>query len=217
MRFEKINDNQMRVILTMQDLEDNDITLHDFMSNSLESQELFFEMLEEAEEEIGFVTKNCHVKIEAFAMTDDSFVLTITKVKASSGKKITSSSNSSRAKPVVKRKTQDLSLTYLIYRFNTFDDYCFFVEYLLKNNLSNAFKVAEKIYLYLYNNSFYLVLCDLNTKYSNITKFYTCITEFGSYIANPELFIHRLNESGTLFMKNNAIKKSLLHYTQNTK
>ena len=42
MKFEKINDNQMRVIISIQDLEDNDISLHDFMSNSLESQDLFF-------------------------------------------------------------------------------------------------------------------------------------------------------------------------------
>lgn len=220
MRFEKINDNQMRVILSIQDLEDNDISLHDFMSNSIESQDLFFDMLEEAEEKIGFKTHDCKVKIEALAMTDDSFVLTITKIKAISNKRPSVHSVKPKSKttpkknPTPKRKTPSLEFTYLIYKFNTFDDYCYFIEYLIKNGLMNSFKVAEKIWLYQYKNSFYLVLCNLNTKYDNLTKFYTIITEFGSYIANPDIFVHRLNESGTLFIKNNAFKKSFLHFSK---
>lgn len=217
MKFEKINDNQMRVIISIKDLEDNDISLHDFMSNSLESQDLFFDLLEEAEEKIGFQTKNCQVRIEALAMSDDNFVLTITKIKPNTNKKRTHSS-SRRSKPVAKRKSHTpIELNYLIYKFNSFDDYCYFIEFLVKNKLINAVKVAEKIYLYLYKNCFYLVLYNLNTKYSNITKFYTIITEFGSYISNPDIFIHRLNESGTLFMKNNAFKKSFLHFTSKAK
>lgn len=215
MKFEKINDNKMRVIISIKDLEDNDISLHDFMSNSLEAQDLFFDMLEEAEEKIGFKTQNCHVRVEALAMADDNFVLTITKIKSSASKKQVHSK--SRPKPVAKRKTPTLELNHLIYKFNSFDDYCYFIEYLVKNNLVNLARVAEKIYLYLYKNCFYLVLCNLNTKYKNIKKFYTIITEFGSYISNPDIFIHRLNESGTLFMKNNAFRKSFLHYTQKEK
>lgn len=216
MKFEKINDNQMRVIISIQDLVDNDISLHDFMSNSLESQDLFFDLLEEAEEKIGFKTQNCQVRVEALAMTDDNFVLTITKVKPNTNKKRTRSSKS-KPKPVAKRKTHTLELNHLIYKFNSFDDYCYFIEYLVKSNLLNSVKVAEKIYLYLYKDCLYLVLCNLNTKYKNITKFYTIITEFGSYISNPDMFIHRLNESGTIFIKNNAFKKSFLHYTQKAK
>lgn len=216
MKFEKINDNKMRVIISIQDLEDNDISLHDFMSNSLESQDLFFDLLEEAEEKIGFKTQNCHVRVEALAMTDDNFVLTITKIKSNSNKKLNQSSKT-KSKPVAKRKTHSLELTHLIYRFNSFDDYCYFIEFLVKNNLVNSIKVAEKIYLYSYKDCFYLVLCNLNPNYKHITKFYTTITEFGSYISNPEIFIHRLNESGTLFIKNNALKKSFLHYTEKTK
>lgn len=218
MKFEKINENQMRVILSIQDLEDNDISLHDFMANSLESQDLFFDMLEEAEEKIGFKTSNCQVKIEALAMTDDNFVLTITKIKPNK-KRISKDSSSmkskSKIKPVAKRKTANLELNCLIYKFNSFDDYCYFIEYLLKSNLANSFKIAEKIYLYQYKNCFYLVLNNLNTKYDNISKFYTIITEFGSYVSNPDIFIHRLNESATIFIKNNAFKKSFLYFSHN--
>lgn len=213
MKFEKINENQMRVILSVQDLEDNDISLHDFMSNSLESQDLFFDMLEEAEEKIGFDTQNCKVKVEALAMTEDNFVLTITKVKANAIKKNARTSKV-KSKPIAKRKTYNTNLPSLIYKFNSFDDYCYFIQFLIKNNLTTSFKIAEKILLYLYKNAFYLVLSNLDTEYDNITKFCTIITEFGSYVSNPEIFVHKLNECGNLFIKHNAFKKSFLYYTK---
>ena len=80
MKFEKVNENKLRITLSMHDLEEKDIDFHDFMSNSIETQELFLDMLEEAEEKIGFQTRNCKIRIEALAMTEDDFVLTITKM-----------------------------------------------------------------------------------------------------------------------------------------
>ena len=213
MKFEKINENQMRVTLSIKDLEDNDISLHDFMSNSLETQDLFFDMLEEAEEKIGFNTKNCKVKVEALAMTENDFVLTITKIKPDIAKKKNSSSNK-RPKPIPKRKQPTTEATHLIYKFNTFDDYCYFIEYLVKTNFTISYKIAEKIYLYKYKEFYYLVLCDINSKFKNIKRFFTVIKEYGSYVINPDIFVHKLYESGMLFIRNNAFKKSFIHYIE---
>ena len=58
MRFEKLNEDKIRITLSHDDLVKKDIDFHSFMSNSIESQALFFDMLEEAEKEIGFVTKD---------------------------------------------------------------------------------------------------------------------------------------------------------------
>ena len=44
-----------------------------------EIQDLFLDMLEEAEQKVGFVTKDHKIKIEALAMADGNFVLTITR------------------------------------------------------------------------------------------------------------------------------------------
>lgn len=212
MKFEKLNENKIKITLSMQDLEEKDINFHDFMSNSLESQDLFLILLEEAEERVGFKTQNCRVKIEALAMTENDFVLTITKIASDSLKKhlyVTP-----RKKPIAKRINTNKLTSNLIYKFNSFDDYCNFIEYLLKNNLADATRVAERILLFSYNSKYYLVLSNLNTKYKKISVFYTSITEFGSYISNPDIFISKLNESGTLFIKNNAFKKSFLHFVK---
>ena len=49
MKFEKLNNDKIRIILNLQDLEDNNIDYQSFMSNSSDSQKLFLEMLDEAE------------------------------------------------------------------------------------------------------------------------------------------------------------------------
>ena len=36
MKFEKLNENKIRITLSMHDLEEKDIDFHDFMSNSIE-------------------------------------------------------------------------------------------------------------------------------------------------------------------------------------
>ena len=212
MKIEKLNENKIKITLSMEDLEEKDISFHDFMSNSLESQDLFSVLLEEAEAKVGFKTNNCRVKVEALAMTEDDFVLTITKMATDSLKRRLYATP--RKKPIAKRIDRNRLSNNVIYRFNSFDDYCYFIEFLSKNNLTDASKVAEKILLYLYNDQYYLVLTDLNTKYKKIPTFYTSITEFGSYIINPDLFISKLNESGTVFLKNNAFKKSFLHFVK---
>lgn len=210
MKFEKLNENKIRITLSIRDLEEKDIDFHDFMSNSIESQDLFLDMLEEAEEKIGFKTRDCKVKIEALAMTENDFVLTITKILPEGNRKTLYATP--KKKPKVKRKVNSINTSCLIYKFNSFDDYCNFIEFMLHNKLSDAVKISEKIYIYLYNNNYYLILSNLNTTYKKISTFFTSITEFAVYIPDPDLYISRLSESGILFMKNNAFKKSFNHF-----
>ena len=208
MKFEKVNENKIRITFSMRDLEEKDINFHDFMSNPIETQDLFLLMLQEAEEKVGFKTKNCKVKIEALAMTEDNFVLTITKILPESYKKYKINTH----KPIARRKSNNLNYTYLIYRFNSFDDYCYFIEYLYNNNLMDSTKVAKNISVYLYNDYYYLVLNDINSAYAKSTTFFTSNVEFASYVSSPELIVRKLNESGTVVIKNNAIRKSCAYF-----
>ena len=70
MRIEKITENKIRIILNMNDLQEKNIDLHSFMSNSIESQDLFYDMLDKAEKEVGFKTKDYKLMIEALAVPE---------------------------------------------------------------------------------------------------------------------------------------------------
>lgn len=70
MKIEKLTENIIRITLNMDDLKERDIDYHSFMSNSIESQSIFLDMLDTAEKEVGFTTDDCRIMIEAIALKD---------------------------------------------------------------------------------------------------------------------------------------------------
>jgi len=80
MKIEKLNENKIRIIFNNKDLEENNIDLHSFMSNSIETQTLFLDLLDEADKKLGFNTDNHKIAIEILSLNNNSFVLTITRL-----------------------------------------------------------------------------------------------------------------------------------------
>lgn len=75
MQIEKITENKIRIILNIQDLKEKNIDLHTFMSNSIESQDLFYDVLDKAKKEVGFETKDYKLMIEALAIPNRKFYI----------------------------------------------------------------------------------------------------------------------------------------------
>lgn len=201
MKFEKLNENKIRITLNTQDLVDKNIDFHSFMSNSQESQNLFLDMLDEAEKKVGFVTKDYKLRIEALAMSDGNFVLTITRF----GKNVDSIVKPSKSKNLrIKRKKLDMNSSQLIYRFDTFEDFSNFSTCISK--LDGFYSISKSMILYSYKNAYYLCFSNINTSHPSVKRLYTIISEFGTYIDDSELFARKLIECGKVVMKNNAIK-----------
>ena len=81
MKIEKLNENRIRFTFNHSDLQENDIDVHSFMANSIESQSLFLTMLDEAEREVGFITDNYKLCIEAIALSNGTFIVTVTRIE----------------------------------------------------------------------------------------------------------------------------------------
>ena len=208
MKFEKLNENKIRITLNNQDLIEKNIDFHSFMSNSQESQNLFLSMLDEAEKKVGFVTKDYKIRIEALAMSDGNFILTITRF----GKNIDTNIKPTTSKRLkFKRKNFDMTSKQLIYRFDTFDDFCNFSNFISK--LKNFYSIAKSMILYSYKNSYYLCFSNINIEHSSIKQLYTLITEFGTYVDNSEVFGRKLTECGKVIIKNNAIKTCVNYFS----
>lgn len=208
MKFEKLNEDKIRITLSNQDLIEKNIDFNSFMSNSIETQDLFLDMLEEAEQKVGFITKDHKIKIEALAMADGDFVVTITRFGKKDEKDISSINKNKKVK--AKRKSNTLKSENLVYLFNTFDDFCLFASFVGK--IKNFNNIAKTTLLYTYNSQYYLLFSKLNLNHPYIKKFYTLITEFGTYINNSDLFSYKLSERGKVVLKNNAIKLCLKYF-----
>ena len=124
MKFEKLNENKIRITLTIQDLAEKEIDFHVFMSNSAEAQDILLDMLEQAKKETGFDPEDYNLKVEALVMADTNFIFTITKLPPEEKSKI------SKRKFTVKRKNIVPSSTQAVYCFGSFDDFNDFLVFL---------------------------------------------------------------------------------------
>lgn len=203
MRIEKITENKIRITLNMQDLQEKNIDLHTFMSNSLETQDLFYDMLDEAEKEVGFETKDYKLMIEALAVPNGNFVLTVTR--------IIPEKEAPKKKLQAKRKLNMLPANLSIYMFNTFEDYLEFCHSIIDSS-ENTYSFLKKSNLYSYKSKYYLCL-QVNNKDMNLFKsIHYKIIEFATRINNSDLFERKLKEYGKAIFKTNAINNCVKHF-----
>lgn len=203
MRIEKLTENKIRIILNMQDLQEKNIDLHSFMSNSIESQDLFYDMLDKAEKEIGFQTKDYKLMIEALAAPEGNFILTVTRIVPEKDPK---------KKLKVKRKTPNIPTNLSVYKFDTFDEYLEFCISLMNDNKISTYTFLKKSTLYLYKSNYYLCLYVNEKDISSFKSVHYSIIEFASHVNNSSLFERKLKEYGKVIFKANAIQTCVKHF-----
>ncbi|MBQ8379483.1 MAG: adaptor protein MecA [Clostridia bacterium] len=105
-----------------------------------------------------------------------------------------------------KRKKVNTNSEELVYKFNSFDDFCNFTNLLQNASIKSINLAAKSTILYKYADSYYLALSHINPDYKYNKKLFSLLTEFSTYKNNPELFSRKLCECGEVVIKNNAIK-----------
>ena len=81
MKFERINENQIRCTLNKADLADRDLLINELAYGTDKAKALFREMMQQASYEVGFEAENIPLMIEAIPVSPDCLVLIITKVE----------------------------------------------------------------------------------------------------------------------------------------
>lgn len=208
MKIEKLSDDKIRITLNLQDLEAQNIDFQTFMSNPIESQDIFLDMLDKAEEEVGFVTDDYRLMIEALAMSNGNFVLTVTRIQTDKKDKTTYK----KKKVNIKRHSATIHSDKAVYCFDRFDDFCEFCAFLDNSILRFLNDFSKSISLYLYHEKYYLVFSKINVNSNLLKMFCSSITEFAHFVEHSELFEHKLCEYGTLLMQDNAIDTCLKHF-----
>lgn len=207
MKIEKLNEDKIRITLNMEDLKENDIDFQTFMSNSIESQELFMNMLDKAEKEVGFITEDYRIMIEALAMTNGNFVLTVTRLPEKQ-------KNTYKKKKLnIKRKSTQIDSKKAIYCFDSFDEFCEYCKFIQSDTLKIVEELAECISLYEYHNKYYLIFNNLCMNISLLKSFSASITEFAHFVnGDSSLFESKLIEYGSILFKQNAISQCFKHF-----
>lgn len=197
--MKNFGENKIRITLNISDLAEKNIDFHEFMSNPIDSQSLFMDMLDQAEKEIGFVTKNCKIMIEALAMSSGNFVLTVTRVLPETEKSVTSP----RKKIKVKRKTNNINC--VIFEFLSFDDFYDFEMSLTSSLFNKISKSISNSKLYLYNQKYYLIFDKLPENSEFIKVLSASVSEFGKFVSSSDTYKNKIIEHGKIMIKKNAI------------
>ena len=208
MKIEKLTENKIRVIINSEDLKENNLDSNTLMEKPIESQKLFLEMLLKAEKEVGFYTEGYKLLVEAFSSSDGFFVFTITKYV----EKVTNSPR--KPKITAKKKVANLNpkSTTSIYKFYSFEEFCDFCMNIHSIQKINFKQLAKTISLYLYNDTYYLVLSNINAKYEYMNIFYSTISEFATLVSHSDTLKTKLFEHGKSLMKKNAIETGIKYF-----
>ena len=205
MKFEKLNNDKIRITLNIKDLQEKDIDFQSFMSNSSDAQKLFLDMLEEAEKEIGFTTKDYRIMIEALATMEGDFILTVTRF-------LPDDSLVKKRNIKFRRKNTKLDSETAVYAFQSFEDFCSSCHYIQNSSIQNLDKLSKNFALYTYHDQYYLVITNINLQFKDIKSFYYIISEFATFVSHPSLFHKKLSEYGKLIVKKNALKTILKYF-----
>ena len=198
MKIEKITDNQLKITFDSIELEENNISVHSFLSHSLETQKMYLAILEIAYEDLGFDTKNSMLSYETISFGHYLFVTSITK---SLNKDF--SSNSLNV-----FKTHFKTNLSFPREFNYIDQtqYLFFSSI---NNFLDFYNLLHKTFtkihfdyiLYNYNSNLFLeILHDKSIPYSK-QEIDFISSEIKSILSTSNLTFQRIKEFGKALVK----------------
>lgn len=202
MKIEKISENIIKVTISLNDLEERNIDLNTLNYNSPAAQELFWDMMEQAEIEFGFNVSDSQLIIEPIPDSEEGFIITITKMDEDGDFESIHKYIKNRFKKAdlrIKKKNLKICSTLTIYSFNNFDD------------LVDLCKRIEPMYsgdskLYKYKNTYYLLLVKNNLTVSDVNIFDILLGEYGTKISNVGFYEGYLNEYGTKIIGHGAVE-----------
>ncbi|HPU45656.1 MAG TPA: adaptor protein MecA [Thermoclostridium sp.] len=201
MRIERISDNKIRIFVSYDDLEERDIDLDAFNYNSPETQELFWDLMEQAEIELGFDAQESQLCIEAVSDTDHGFVITITRIEEEAEFESIQKfiKNRYRRKDLsAKKKSQKICSTLLIYAIEGFENLCRLCS--LINPLYSGRSRA-----YVLDSTYYLVFSGAEGNVTNQKQFDSILSEYADKMQSVVFLEGYLNEYGKKLVSENAV------------
>jgi adapter protein MecA 1/2 len=201
MKIERVGENKIRIFVSYDDLEERDIDLESFNYNSPETQELFWDLMEQAEIELGFEAQESQLCIEAVSDVDHGFVITITRMEEESEFESIQKfiKNRYRKKDLsFRKKTSKICSALLIYAIDSFDDLCE-----LCSLIDPLFSGRSRVYSL--EGAYYLVIGATEGNVVNRKHFESILGEYGDKMQNVDFLEGFLNEYGKKLVSDNAI------------
>ena len=197
MKIEKINENKVKITLTIDELSQRHISLKDIEQDSNRAQDLFLDLLEETELNEDFIMDDSQLFVEASSDNENLFVVTITKIDYMP--------ELPKYTPKKKRKTNsriEYTVASSIYKFDSLDK---IFELCSKLELEKAFIGTNS--LYKYEDSYFLVFSDTSIKNKKFLKTFVILSEYTDGFYATAMYKTLIKEKANLIIEKRALQK----------
>ncbi len=192
MKIEKISSNKIKLTFTDEDLKEFDVDFENLRYNSEDAQEIFWQLIEQADIENEFFDDGGQIIVEAVATKNDGLTMTVTRVE------------DSPKTPKIRRKKERHKAEnngLIIYSFDDFE------------KLVSGCKAIEMMFagtskLFKYDGKYCILLNCLQEETANVTEVGltdAVLSEFGSKIYEGKIFVGKLEEYGQTILKENVV------------
>lgn len=207
LKIEKINESQIKLILTQADLSERDIKLEDLTMPSEKTQALFHDIMEKALEEYDFISENTPLMVEAVPVGLDGIMIIVTKIDAKNsevlGTKMLSQQKDLRRfrrKPLVFQEAEaDKNSDILIYSFSKLDDV---IDFSLR--ISDTYHDASSLYK-LHDRYFMVLQIKQDGDENKAEELELILGEYGQKHISIQLSKYYLLEHGETIIENKAV------------
>lgn len=200
LKIEKISENKLKIILTLDELEKREISLKDLENDTTLAKELFLELIEENNLDEEFKLDNSQLLIEASSDCENLFVVTITKLDINVP--LTQNQETLTQKGIVKSNSDDYTLSSNIYSFSSMDTIIDFCKICKSHDLFYG-----RNSLYKFSSDYYLIFSKNCIKNKKFIRTFSFISEYCKSYYNMPLLETSIKEKAKLIIKNNAIDK----------
>ncbi len=199
MRIERINESKIKVLIGSDEARAFNVTPKKIAENSPEAQEIFRRVFSIAKQSIDFSVDDAKLFVETIPSISDGIGMLITKF--SNAEEFGNALSNCSYKGKIRRRHLSPSSPAPkkhnhIYKFDSFDSLC------AASNLLKPKYNGDSV-LYKLKEAFYLHLMPYDAISQCETEILLC--EFAEHMQSGSHFLGKLNEYGSMMIKNNAI------------
>lgn len=209
MKIEKISENQIKFLLTNEDLKEREIKLTELAQGSEKAQDFFRDIMSEAMLDFGFDVTDTPLMIEAMPIASDSVMIIVSKVinevdvdrvlslnvKTLNERKFKQEGLIFMEPELIDNHHEQDNLNIYIYSFKTLDE-------VMKISKKIAPKIGDRNELHKYNENYFLLIENPLTNMENLES---VLCEYGQkHVSNVIAKCH-LEEHGEVIIKNDAL------------
>ncbi len=208
MKIERISENQLKLTLTKDDLQERDIKLEDLITPSEKTQKLFRDIMEQALDEEDFISsENTPLMVEAVPMGTEGIMIIVTKVNNKDSKNPADLLHQAQEMRRWKKKpldtlehSEEKNSDILIYSFPALDDVIH-----VSLRLDGGFKGESSVYKN--DGKYFLVLMgDTYTAEESSAELELILKEYGQKHVSTPLAKYYLLEHGETIIAEKAVK-----------